>query len=127
MEIPIDGAQRSEWNTDNREEFFSKIQSLFKTLRRNDTIEIKERLHTDEPDYFELPIYDKKSDQEPVVIVIFVDDKVFIDFIDPEKKQKYLKKIQNLAGQSTQPIHWRDLTQKDWEKRLAVLESLSEF
>lgn len=124
MEIPFEGAMRSQWKTQNRWEFFCKTESLFKTLHRDDKIEIKLRLHANDPDYLEIPIYDKKSDQEPTAIVIFVDDNVFIDFIDPKKKQSYVEKIQSLAGQDIEITGWRDLTQKDWMQRLEVLDSL---
>jgi hypothetical protein len=126
MQIPFEGAQRSQWMTSSRLEFFKKIESLFgRNLSTEDKIEIKLRLHANDPEYFELPIYNKKNDSDPCVIVIFEKDMVLIDFIDLETKAMHLEKIQSLVGPDAQPIKWRPLTQKDWIKRLGALDSLT--
>jgi len=125
--MPLDSAQRTEWNVESRVQFFESILPLFKTLEHDDKSEIKLRLEENDPEYFEIPIYDKTGDEDPVVIVIFDGDKVFSDFVEPKKKIKYLDKMQSLLGTTAKPINWRDLTTSDWEKRLDVMNSLSPF
>jgi hypothetical protein len=123
MEVPFDGAQRSQWQVKDRAQFFCDLEPIFgRQLTTEDRYEIKLRLRANDPDYFEIPIYDRKSAEEPTAIVIFEDDKVFIDFIDPQKKQKYLEKIYSLVGTDIKVTNWRDLTQKDWLRRLDVLD-----
>ena len=124
METPFLDAERSEWQTPSRLDFFNKIKSLFKTLEQNEKFEIMFRLGDDDTDYFEIPVYDKAQDGEPVIAVIFEGESVFIDFIDPEKKEKYLAKINALVGATAKPIKWRPLNRNDWLKRLEVIDSL---
>lgn len=125
--MPFDGAQRAEWKVESRVQFFESIFPLFKTLEREDKSEIKLRLEENDPEYFEIPIYDKAGDEDPAVIVIFDGSTVFSDFVEPKKKIKYLDKMQGLLGATAKPINWRDLTTSDWEKRLDVMNSLSPF
>jgi hypothetical protein len=121
--LPFVGAQRSQWIVSDRWKFFCDLEPIFgKNLSIEDKCEIKLRLKENDPDFFEIPIYSKSNNDEPSVIVIFEQDKVFVDFIDPKKKEFYLKKIQNLVGNEVQITNWRDLTQKDWITRLGVLE-----
>lgn len=121
--LPFLGAQRSQWESTDRYKFFCDLEPIFgRSLSTDDRCEIKLRLKANDPDFFEIPIYSKSNKNEPSVIVIFEKDKVFIDFIDTKKKQFYLEKIQGLVGNDIKIYNWRDLTQKDWIKRLGVLE-----
>lgn len=122
MEIPFLGAQRSQWKVKDRSKFFCALAPIFSNLSSRDRTEIEQRLIEEDPDYFELPIYNKKYDEEPVAIVIFEADCVYIDFIDPLKRTACMAKVQSYVGTNIEVTNWRDLTQKDWLTRLGVLE-----
>ncbi len=126
MEIPFEGAQRSEWKVSDRWKFFCDLESIFgRSLTTEDRCEIKLRLKANDPDYFELPIYDKNNKFEPAAIVIFTENKVLIDFIQPKKKEKFLSKIKDLVGHNIEISKWCDLTTRDWMQRLEVMDSLT--
>jgi len=115
--LPFKGAERTEWQVAQQDQFFGKLESLFPQLDSDEIDEIHGLLKQKLDGYSEIAHYAGDDDEDPTAILVFEDKKVFIDILDPKKKEKLVARVQKLVGNDAKLVGTRLLTAKDWDKR----------
>ena len=128
MELDLDEVRRTVWRVEDPVWFFQKMRPLLTTIDDLEASEIEAQLKEDDFGYVEIATRLPHSESEdPDAILVFEDDQVYWDIVNPKAFAKLTKSVERLTYPTAKHTKTRRLTEEDWVLRFQAMQSAELF
>jgi hypothetical protein len=125
MELDLEEVRRTVWSVKDRVQFFQKMRPLLTQIDQFEAEEIQLQLAGGAIEYLEIAtILPPSAGEDPDAILVFTEDEVFWDIVNPASFARVIKIIEQLSCPDARHTETRRLTEEDWLARLETMMSI---